>query len=145
MIKIKNIIYLLLLVVSNNVYSQSSIIYDELYLKYEKEYFKYLKSMDIQELQKIDEAEGAFYKMFKDGKALKSFDKNKDQIKWLEKNLSKTKFLTVKDAQTSYFDLFRMKQKQIEQVRVFSELLGELVKKYEPALIWNTLKSRFEE
>lgn len=145
MIKIKNIIYLLLLVISNNVYSQSSIVNDELYLKYEKEYFKYLDSMDTQELQKIDEVEAAFYKMFKDGKALKSFEKNKDQMRWLEKNFSKTKFSNAKEAQENYSDLFSMKQKQIEQGKVFSELLDELVKKYEPSLIWNTLKSRFEE
>lgn len=139
----KNIIYLIFLIVSTSGFAQSStIVNDELFLKYEKEYLKYLNNRDNQELQKLDKAEGAFYLMFKDQKGIKSFKKNKDQIKWLGKNLSKTNFSSVSEAQTSYADLYSMKQKQIEQGRSSSELLDELVKKYDPALIWKTLKSR---
>jgi len=142
MIKMKNIIYILFLIVSTNVFAQSEIVNDELFLKYEKEYLRYVNSRDAQELQKLDKAEGAFYLMFKDQKGLKSFKKNKDQIKWLGKNLSKTNFSSVSEAQTSYSDLFSMKQQQMEKGRASSELLDELVKKYDPALIWKTLKSR---
>ena len=142
MIKMKNIIYILFLIVSTNVFAQSEIVNDELFLKYEKEYLRYINSRDAQELQKLDKAEGAFYLMFKDQKGLKSFKKNKDQIKWLGKNLSKTNFSSVSEAQTAYSDLFSMKQQQIEKGRASSELLDELVKKYDPTLIWKTLKSR---
>lgn len=142
----KNIIYLIFLIISTSGFAQSStIVNDNLFLKYEQEYLKYLNNRDNQELQKLDKAENSFYSMFKDQKSVKSFKKSKDQIKWLGKNLSKTNFSSVSEAQTTYTDLYNMKQKQIEQGRVYSELLDELVKKYDPALIWETLKSRFQE
>lgn len=142
----KNIIYLIFLIISTCGFAQSSaIVNDDLFLKYEQEYLKYLNSRDNQELQKLDNAEASFYLMFKDQKGIKSFKKNKDQIKWLGKNLSKTNFSSVSEAQISYTDLYNMKQKQIEQGRASSELLDELVKKYDPALIWETLKSRLEK
>lgn len=142
----KNIIYLIFLIISTCGFAQSSaIVNDDLFLKYEQEYLKYLNSRDNQELQKLDNAEASFYLMFKDQKGIKSFKKNKDQIKWLGKNLSKTNFSSVSEAQISYTDLYNMKQKQIEQGRASSELLDELVKKYDPALIWETLKSRLQK
>lgn len=142
----KNIIYLIFLIISTCGFAQSSaIVNDDLFLKYEQEYLKYLNSRDNQELQKLDNAEASFYLMFKDQKGIKSFKKNKDQIKWLGKNLSKTNFSSVSEAQISYTDLYNMKQKQIEQGRASSELLDELVKKYDPALIWENLKSRLQK
>lgn len=142
MINMKNIIYLLFLMISANVFAQSNIVNDELFLKYETEYLKFLKSRSAQDLLSLDNAEGSFYKKFKDAKALKSFKKNKDQAKWLQKNLSKTNFASVNEAQTSYADLISLKNKFEEDGKLSLQLLDELVKKYDPALIWSTLKSR---
>ncbi|KAA5533930.1 hypothetical protein [Paenimyroides baculatum] len=138
----KNIIYILFLIVSTNTFAQSEIVNDELFLKYEKEYLRYLNSRDAQYLQKLDEDEASFYKMFKEPKAVRSFKKNKDPLKWLEKNISKTNFTNAVQAKNNYNDLIVLKNKLNNEGKLAVELLNDLVKKYDAALIWKTLKSR---
>jgi len=139
----KNIIYLLFFIISISGFAQSSnIANDELFLNYEKEYLKYLSSIDTHALKILDEAEGSFYSKFRDAKAHKSFKKSKDPLKWLNKNISKTHFANSVEAQNVFENLMALKNKLDYEGKASSELLDELVKKYDSALIWKTLKSR---
>lgn len=140
----KNIIYLLFLIVSTNVFAQSEIVNDELYLKYEKEYLKYLVETDSNELQILDQSDISFYRMFNDVKDIKKFRKSKDQEKWLQKNINKTKFANVNEAQKTYSDLVVLKEKLHNRGALSLDLLDQLLKKYEPELIWETLKTRIK-
>lgn len=141
----KNLLYILLLIVPANLSAQSGIVNDELYLKYEAEYLKYTNSISAEELKTLDQLDGYFYSKFKDAKALKSFNKHKDPIKWLEKNFTKTNFSNQNEALKAYSTLSASKQSLDVRGQLTSELLKELVKKYDPALIWKTLSARLLE
>lgn len=145
MIMMKNIIYLIFLVISTSGFAQTStIVNDELFLKYEKEYLNYLVETDPKELQILDQAEISFYKMFNDVKDIKKFRKSKDQEKWLQKHITKTKFANVNEAQKTYSDLVVLKEKLHNRGALSLDLLDQLLKKYEPELIWETLKTRIK-
>lgn len=145
MIMMKSIIYLIFLVISASGFAQSStIVNDELFLKYEKEYLNYLNNIDSSELQTLDKAEASFYNMFNDVKDIAKFIKNKNQENWLQRNVSKTKYTDVSEAQKAYSDLMVLKQKLHNEGALSRDLLDQLVKKYEPELIWETLKSRIK-
>src|SRR5690606_39968747 len=88
----KSIIYITLLMFSSNLFAQNSIASDPLYLQYEKEYLAYANSTDVKELLLLDNITSEFYLHFNDAKALRNYQKSKDQRRWLERNISKTSF-----------------------------------------------------
>ncbi|WCM41131.1 hypothetical protein MG290_09190 [Flavobacterium sp. CBA20B-1] len=141
----KNIIYIIFLIVSANGFAQSGIANDQLFLKYEAAYLTYLNNIDSQELKKLDEDESTFYKMFISPKAIKSFKKQKDQSKWLQKNLSKTHYKSVLEAQEAYNNIVTVRNKANDESKMFTELLEELLKKYDSKLIWKTLTERMDK
>ena len=138
----KHILYIILLIFSSSVFAQSSIVTDELYLKYEKAYTNYHNSRDFQEYQKLDKMDGDFYKSFNNAKALNSYRKSKDPLKWLQKNLSKTTFSNIDEAHKLYNDILAIRQKLESEAMVHIELFNQLLKKYDSEIIWNTLKAR---
>ncbi|UUV22251.1 hypothetical protein [Paenimyroides aestuarii] len=141
----KNIICIIFLIVSANGFAQSGIANDQLFLKYEAAYLTYLNNTDAQVLKKLDDDESTFYKMFISPKAIKSFKKQKNQSKWLEKNLSKTHYKSVMEAQEAYNGIVTAKNKMNDDSKIFTELLDELLKKYDSKLIWKTLTERMDK
>jgi len=138
----KNIFYILLLICSTNVFAQSGIVTDELFLKYEKAYTEYVNSRKATNFQNLDKMESDFYKSFKDIKALKSFQKSKKPAQWLEKNISKLTYSTVAEAVKSYNDISDIKEQNLADAKVHTDLLDQLLKKYDKQIIWDALKSR---
>src|SRR5690606_41117804 len=57
-----------------------------------KEYLAYANSTDVKELLLLDNITSEFYLHFNDAKALRNYQKSKDQRRWLERNISKTSF-----------------------------------------------------
>src|SRR5690606_3384041 len=76
----RNLIYIFFLIVSSNIFAQSSIEQDELFLKYEQEY---LNSSRAQLGVNYEKAINNFYSKFIDFKSRYKFEKAKDKERWL--------------------------------------------------------------
>ena len=138
----KSIIYITLLMFSSSLFAQKDIASDPLYLQYEQEYLAYTNTIDNNQLQRLDTMISEFYSNFNDQKALKSYNKNKDQRRWLERNISKTSFKNVTVALAMYDEILRIQTANKERSVPYKQTLEPLLKKYNGDLIWETLKSR---
>lgn len=141
----KNIFYIVLLVVSAKMYSQQNndITKDELYLKYENAYLN-INNQGARALGNLDEVSSEFYNKFQNPKVLESFSKSKDKMKWLNKNSNKTLFTNAQEALNSYTNFMNLKESYTKNTIVLTDLLNQLKLKYDGLLIWNTLKSRIQ-
>ena len=138
----KSIIYITLLMFSSNLFAQNSIASDPLYLQYEKEYLAYANSTDVKELLLLDNITSEFYLNFNDAKALRNYQKSKDQRRWLERNISKTSFPNASTAVTMYDEISSIQKANEERSLSYKQALDQLLKKYEGTLVWDTFKSR---
>ena len=140
----KNIICFILFVATSTVYSQNSIAEDNLYLQYEAAYIKF--STDVSpSISNLDKIANEFYSKLTDEKALIAFNKSKDKVKWLNKNIKKTSFLDAQEAIFLYSSMKDLEGYHDEQGKELRRLLSELKKKYNGVIIWETLKSRLED
>lgn|SRR5690554_810629 len=138
----KSILYITLFMFSSNLFAQQDIASDPLFLEYEKEYMKYTNSFDANELQQLDQMIAEFYSKFNDSKAIRNYQRNKDQRRWLQRNISKTSFENVASAHALYDAILSIQNANEERSREFVQLQNQLLKKYDGTLIWNTLRSR---
>src|SRR5690606_38499448 len=95
----KNLIYSIILIASSNLYAQSSIESDALFLKYEKAYLE-MGSSNLG--RDYEQANQNFYSNFTDHKERNKFSKSNDKEKWLNKNYKKTAFGSAAEAVNSY-------------------------------------------
>lgn len=122
-------------------YSQnSSILSDELYLKYEAAYVDYV-GKTAPTLNNLDRTTMEFTSKF-DDKATVSFNKSKDKIKWLKKNINKTSFENAEQAVSLYSTIKNFEDFQEESGRELTVALDELLKKYDRDAVYQALKSR---
>lgn len=134
----KNLMCIVLLVCSFNLFAQSNIESDELYLKYEKEYLNYLKDVEDIGLNKLDKMESDFYNSFKNQKLLESFLKSSNKLKWIDKNSSKLD----NGFKDKYNDILNIRMVEKEKASAYLQILDQLIIKYDRYLIWNTIKNR---
>lgn len=140
----RNLICLMLFVVTSTMYSQTSIVNDSLYLQYEAAYTKH--SLNYSPLiYNLDRISHEFYTKLGNGKSLTAFNKSKNKEKWLQKNVKKTSFLDAQEAVFLYTSMKEIEQYQEEQGKEMKELLRKLKQKYDGALIWDALKSRLSD
>lgn len=137
----KNFIYSIILIASSNIYAQSSIENDALFLKYEQEYLSITTSNLGRDYEK---ANRNFYSNFTDYKERNKFNKSKDKENWLNKNYKKTTFASAADAVTSYNMLLSTKEALDKGTNSIQEIRNELLKKYDVNLIWDTLQTRIK-
>lgn len=135
----KNIIYIIILIASSNIYAQNGIENDELFLKYEQEYFNKSKLVDI---ENYEFANKDFYSKFNDHKEKDKFRNTKDKERWLNKNLKKTQFKSENEAIESYNKIVSSKEVIDGFNNDIKEIRNELLKKYDVNLIWETLQNR---
>ncbi len=138
----KNLIYIIVLIASTNIYAQSSIVTDELYLKYEKANLDVIKNPTNGHNYEL--AITTFYSNFTDYKERIKFDKSKDKENWLNKNYKKTAFKSADEGVAVYNNLLKSKE-AIDGVRNnIQEIQNELLKKYDANLISETLRNRLK-
>ena len=137
----KNLIYSIILIASSNIYAQSGIESDALFLKYEKAYLDMSTSRNVEDYEL---ASKNFYSKFTDYKERNKFSKSKDKEKWLNKNYKKTAFSSATEAVTSYTNMVNT-QEAIDKVsNDIQEIRNELLKKYDVNLVWETLQRRIK-
>ena len=139
----KSIIYIIILIFSTGLYAQSAIETDELFLKYEKEYVNSSERMNYG--RDYENAITSFQSKFSDQKNSKAFAKSKNKERWLERNFSKIAFNSADEALDSYARLNQAKENLDRANNKLGDLHKELSKKYDVALIWETLQSRFKK
>lgn len=137
----RNLIYVFFLIVSSNIFAQSSIEQDELFLKYEQEY---LNSSRAQLGVNYEKAINNFYSKFIDYKSRDKFEKAKDKERWLSKNISKTTFSSENDASETYKNLVNSKNALDNSIKIVQDIRNELLKKYDEKLIWDILQARIK-
>lgn len=137
----KNFIYAIVLIVSSNIYAQTTIESDALFLKYEQEYLK----MATSNLgRQYEQANRDFYSKFNDHKDTNKFAKSKDKVSWLNKNFKKTGFNSANEAVSSYNNMITIQAGINKASNDVQEIRNELLKKYDTNLIWNTLQTRIK-
>jgi len=139
----KSIIYIIILIFSTGLYAQSAIETDELFLKYEKEYVNSSERMNYG--RDYENAITSFQSKFSDQKNSKAFAKSKNKERWLERNFSKTAFNSANEALDSYAKINQAKENLDRANNKLGDLHKELSKKYDVALIWETLQSRLKK
>ena len=139
----KSIIYIIILIFSTGLYAQSAIETDELFLKYEKEYVN--SSERINYGRDYENAITSFQSKFSDQKNSKAFANSKNKERWLERNFSKIAFNSADEALDSYARLNQAKENLDRANNKLGDLHKELSKKYDVALIWETLQSRLKK
>lgn len=137
----KNFIYSIILIASTNIYAQSSIESDALYLKYEQ---AYLQQGTSNLGRDYEAANKEFYSNFTDYKEREKFSKNKNKENWLTKNYKKTAFTSAAAAVGSYNNMLNAQAALNKASNDIQEIRNELLKKYDVNLIWDTLQSRIK-
>ena len=137
----RNFIYILVLIVSTNLYAQSGIENDELFLKYEQ---AYLNMNSQNEFNNYEQATKNFYTSFVNYKDRSKFTKTKDKERWLNKNYSKLKLNSATEALNLYNALINSKAIIDSKNKVVEDTRNELLKKYDVNLVWETLQNRIK-
>lgn len=137
----KNLIYSIILIASTNIYAQSGIESDALFLKYEKAYLE-MGSSNLGRDYEL--ANKNFYTNFTDYKERNKFIKSNDKEKWLNKNYKKTAFNSATEAVGSYNSMLSAKEALDKRSNGIQEIRNELLKKYDVNLIWDTLQNRIK-
>ena len=137
----KNLIYSIILIASTNIYAQSGIESDALFLKYEKAYLE-MGSSNLGRDYEL--ANKNFYTNFTDYKERNKFIKSNDKEKWLNKNYKKTAFTSATEAVSSYNNMLSAKEALDKRSNGIQEIRNELLKKYDVNLIWETLQNRIK-
>ncbi len=137
----RNLIYIFILIASSNIYSQTDIEIDELFIKYEQEY---LKMNSLGEIDNFELANKNFYSKFSNYKERYKFEKNKDKERWLNKNHKRTDFNSATEAIDAYNHLVSSKEAIDKMSNNIQEIRNELLKKYDVNLIWETLQTRIK-
>lgn len=137
----KNLIYSIILIASSNLYAQSSIESDALFLKYEKAYLE-MGSSNLG--RDYEQANQNFYSNFTDHKERNKFSKSKDKEKWLNKNYKKTSFVSSTEAVNSYTSMVNAQEAMDKMSNDIQVVRNELLKKYDVNLIWTTLQNRIK-
>lgn len=144
--RLKNLILKLSLIfvfitLSNNSFAQNNnILEDELYIKYEEAYKKYISSDNYKEYQILikDIASKTKSKKWLDIKSIDNLDN------WLDKNFSETTFASKTEAKSKILKAFKLAEYDIEARKEPNELFSELNKKYDSRLIISTLAGNIE-
>jgi len=124
---------------SNNSFAQNTdILQDELYIKYEEAYKKYISSDNHKEYQTVtkDLASKTKAKRWLDIKSMDNLDS------WLEENFSKTTFTSKSEAKTTILKAFKLAEYDLEAKKESTILFNELSKKYDSKLIITTIANR---
>ncbi|RRA91095.1 hypothetical protein [Paenimyroides viscosum] len=137
----RNFIYILVLIVSTNLYAQSGIENDELFLKYEQ---AYLNMNSQNEFNNYEQAIKNFYTSFVNYKDRSKFTKTKDKERWLNKNYSKLNLNSATEALNLYNALINSKAIIDSKNKVVEDTRNELLKKYDVNLVWETLQNRIK-
>ena len=138
----KKIILILSLVFVTNLYSQS-IETDPLFIEYENEYFNgAVKKLDF-DAYEMDLKK--FNASFVDIKAIKNYNKSKDKLRWFEKNIDKTKFVSLSEALNLYNKIQDFNTQHTSASTKINELRIALEKKYDGKEIFYTMKKRLEQ
>ena len=137
----KNLIYSIILIASSNIYAQSGIESDALFLKYEKAYLE-MGSSNLG--RNYEQANQNFYSNFTDHKERNKFSKSKDKEKWLNKNYKKTAFVSSTEAVNSYTSMVNAQEAIDKMSNDIQAVRNELLKKYDVNLIWTTLQNRIK-
>ncbi|SFN20523.1 hypothetical protein SAMN05421741_102101 [Paenimyroides ummariense] len=137
----KNLIYSIILIASSNIYAQSGIESDALFLKYEKAYLE-MGSSNLG--RDYEQANQNFYSNFTDHKERNKFSKSKDKEKWLNKNYKKTSFVSSTEAVNSYTSMVNAQEAIDKMSNDIQAVRNELLKKYDVNLIWTTLQNRIK-
>ena len=137
----KNLIYSIILIASSNIYAQSGIENDALFLKYEQAYLE-MGSSNLG--RDYEQSSQSFYSKFTDYKERNKFSKTKDKEKWLSKNYKKTAFASSLEAVNSYNNMVNAQEAINKSSNDIQEIRNELLKKYDVNLIWQTLQSRIK-
>ncbi|SRR5690606_3576648 len=137
----RNFIYILVLIVSTNLYAQSGIENDELFLKYEQ---AYLNMNSQNEFNNYEQATKNFYTSFVNYKDRSKFTKTKDKERWLNKNYSKLNLNSATEALNLYNALINSKAIIDSKNKVVEDTRNELLKKYDVNLVWETLQNRIK-
>ncbi len=137
----RNFIYILVLIVSTNLYAQSGIENDELFLKYEQ---AYLNMNSQNEINNYEQATKNFYTSFVNYKDRSKFTKTKDKERWLNKNYSKLNLNSATEALNLYNALINSKAIIDSKNKVVEDTRNELLKKYDVNLVWETLQNRIK-
>ncbi|WKW45934.1 hypothetical protein P3875_09100 [Myroides sp. JBRI-B21084] len=138
----KNIIYVVFLLVTINGFAQSSIEQDALYLKYEQAYLQ-LGSSNI--AQQYEAATSNFYEKFDDYKVSNKFKGANDKERWLSKNASKTKFANETEALAAYKTMVSLNETMQQTNNSIQAIRSELLNKYDSKIVWETLQRRVKE
>ncbi|WCM41574.1 hypothetical protein MG290_11535 [Flavobacterium sp. CBA20B-1] len=126
---------------SNNSFAQNTdILKDELYIKYEDAYKKYISSDNYREYQIItkDIASKTKAKRWLDIKSLDNLDS------WLDENFSKTTFASKSEAKAAILKAFKLAEYDLEAKKESNTLFSELNKKYDSKLIMSTVANRIQ-
>lgn len=126
-----------LIMISMSINAQNKIENDELFIKYKEEYKKNL--IDNQIAQQLEMKSQAFYKKIKTD-VKRDFYKSKSKEKWLKKNISKTGFRTLQEAEYAYIELKRIQEENDSKTSVTLELYNELLNKYNREDIYQAVK-----
>jgi len=137
----KNLIYSIILIASSNIYAQSGIENDALFLKYEQAYLNMSTSSSVADYEKANQN---FYSNFTDHKERSKFNKSKDKSNWLNKNYKKTGFSSATEAIGSYNNMVNAKASIDKVSNDVQEIRNELLKKYDVNLVWETLQTRIK-
>lgn len=137
----KNLIYSIILIASSNIYAQSGIESDALFLKYEKAYLE-MGSSNLG--RNYEQANQNFYSNFTDHKERNKFSKSNDKEKWLNKNYKKTAFSSATEAVNSYTSMVNAQEAIDKMSNDIQAVRNELLKKYDVNLIWDTLQNRIK-
>ena len=124
----RNFIYILVLIVSTNLYAQSGIENDEMFLKYEQEYLKSIYSSTAG--PDYERAKKYFYDSFKDHRDRSKFTKTKDKERWLNKNYSKLNLNSATEALSLYNTFIESKELLDNNNKFVGGIRNELLKKF---------------
>lgn len=138
----KNYISIIVLIFSTSIFAQSGIENDELYLKYEQEYLKSIRSSTAASDYEL--ANKNFYTIFNNYKDRAKFEKAKDKISWLSKNSNKLNSNSAAEALSLYKTFVESKQVLDNNSKFVEGIRNELIKKYDEKIIWETLQNRIK-
>lgn len=134
----KNIFIIIVFIFSININAQSKIENDELFARYKKEYIK--QSENRQVASEFDAKSQAFHEKMNSDKK-RGFYKSKNKGKWLKKNISKTGFQNLEEAEYAYAEVRRLEDELRNRGKVVKELYEELLKKYDREVIFEAVKN----
>ena len=130
--KMKNLIYIFLLIASTNLYAQSGIENDALFLKYEQEYLR-IGTSNLGRDYEL--ANRNFHTNFIDHKERNKFAKSKDKESWLTKNYKKTTFSSATEAVNAYNNMLNAKAALDKHTNEVQAIRNELLKQYAVHLV----------